>query len=162
MSAEITIEPLGIDQLEEIVPVGLAFTAENANMAGNRFQSGRFLENWRATGLIGMTEVLVARSLAGTIIGTLGWGLIDHPFVDAKTASECFWYVFKEYRRGPAGLLLFDTFEDRAIRKGADELLMVHIKANGLPDLQTFYEKRGYTLIEQTFRRRINQHCICK
>lgn len=88
------------------------------------------------------------------IVGVIGFAITQDPFTGRKTALENFWYVVPEHRASGAGLLLLDAFEERA--KGCQDIIMVHLVSTGAT-LSKLYEKRGYSLVEQSFKKSMNQ-----
>lgn len=144
--------PLDPSALHEICPIGRAFTKLNPHYRGKEFAEEAFIAQWKSLILTGVGRILVCRA-GGKITGVLGFYLLDDPFVGTKTAAEAFWFVLPEYRGSHVAMSLFNEFEVMSASEGADQLLMLHIVGDGLPDLSSFYTRNGYQLIESTYRK---------
>lgn len=87
----------------------------------------------------------------GENIGALGSVLVPNflnPFI--KTLAEVFWYVLPEYRNTRAGLLLLNSFDERARQLAQDATLS--LLPSSLVNLNTL-KKRGFNMEEVGFRK---------
>jgi GNAT superfamily N-acetyltransferase len=134
-----------------LFPIGHAFS-EEAGRAD--FNEAAFTDTWGNLLKLGLGEIYVASDRDGVVVAALGAAFLQDPFSGQQTATEAFWYVLPEHRKSGVGLLLLDLFEDMAEEKGCEQILMVHF-ANLGAGLQKLYESRGYSLLEQTFRKKI-------
>jgi GNAT superfamily N-acetyltransferase len=140
------VEQLHPRELGSLVAIAEAFTKE-AKLPPFNFVS--FRQTW--TSLMGMEigHIYVLKSHE-LVVGVIGFAITSDPFTGRKTALENFWYVVPEHRASGAGLLLLDAFEERA--KNCDDIVMVHLIETG-EKLSNLYVKRGYKLVEQTFKK---------
>jgi GNAT superfamily N-acetyltransferase len=148
------VTPLLSDQLPFLFPIGHAFTEEVGRAA---FSECSFANAWGSLLDSGYGEIYVVWSSGPVtrdqkIIAALGASFLNDPFSGVLTASEMFWYVLPEFRKTGAGLMLLDHFEEQAEARGCSEILMVHFAHMGA-GLQKLYESRGFSLLEQTFRK---------
>ncbi len=115
------------------------------------FDPKEFGQSWRVLIAADLGEVLAVIE-NGKILGALGAAYLNDPFMGIMTAFEHFWWVHPEHRNSRIGLDLWHTFEKRAKEKGAKQIVMVHLESM---NLQHIFERRGYKLTEQTFRKEI-------
>lgn len=103
-----------------------------------------------AEGLIANdTGIVFVFEVGDRPVGMLGAVVVEHPLSGQRMATELFWWVEPEYRRGGAGLLLMERAEAWATAAGAEALQMVAPNAQ----VARVYAARGYTLREQVFQR---------
>jgi GNAT superfamily N-acetyltransferase len=148
------VTPLLFEQLPFLFPIGHAFTDE---VGRADFNEGAFLGSWSPLMESGVGEIHAIWSSGPVtrdqkIIAVLGAAFSPDMFSGRMTATELFWYVLPEFRKTGAGLMLLDHFEERAEARGCSEILMVHFAHMGA-SLQKLYESRGFSLLEQTFRK---------
>lgn len=136
------------NQLPFLTPIGLAFTKEVGRAA---FDVVTFEAYWKSLLESGLGEIYAIWENS-RVVATLGASFSPDMFSGRPTASELFWYVLPEFRKTGAGLMLLDHFEERAKERGCEEIVMVHFAHLG-SGLQRLYESRGYSLLEQTFRK---------
>lgn len=141
---------LNTKELPLLFPIGHAFTAEAGRPP---FSEETFAASWTELLKWRLGELYVAEE-NDRIVATLGATFAPDPFTGILTALECFWYVLPEFRKTGVGLTLLDCFEQRAQMRGCKQILMVHFAHMGA-SLQKLYEGRGYSLLEQTFRKEI-------
>jgi GNAT superfamily N-acetyltransferase len=139
-------------EVHSICPIGREFTKINPHYRGLEFAEEAFVTQWKSLILTGVGRILVCRE-GGKVAGILGFYLLDDPFVGIKTAAEAFWFVLPEYRGSHVAMSLFNEFEVMSAANGAEQLIMLHIVGEGLPDLSSFYTRNGYKLIESTYRK---------
>ena len=132
-----------------LFPIGHAFTKEVSRAA---FNEAAFTKYWAPLLDLKLGEIYVVRRDTQTVVAVLGATFTPDMFSGVPTAAETFWYVLPEFRKTGAGLILLDHFESRAKQLGCEEILMVHFAHLGA-SLQKLYESRGYSLLEQTFRK---------
>jgi len=132
-----------------LFPIGHAFTKEVGRAA---FNEKSFTFYWTPLLDHGLGEVYVVRRDPKTVVAVLGATFTPDMFSGVLTAAETFWYVLPEFRKTGAGITLLDRFEQEAKHRGCQEILMVHFAHMGA-GLQRLYESRGYSLLEQTFRK---------
>lgn len=63
-------------------------------------------------------------------------------------ATELFWYVHPQHRKGFWGIRLFLTFENWAKSMGAKRITMAHLINKEAETLKKFYQRRGYSPLE--------------
>lgn len=148
MSVE-SLTPANLWQLDRI---GKEFTAL-AGLHGG-FDIDIFSSNWRTMIAGNIGKIFVVRD-NGIIVGCLGGVFILDQFNGRGVAMENFWFVLPEFRRSRAGIDLLDAFEAEAKQRNCKKILMAHLKIEGAEVLEKFYQKRGYSLIEQTFSKEI-------
>jgi GNAT superfamily N-acetyltransferase len=146
------ITKLRSDEVKLLFPIGHAFTAEASRAA---FNEEVFEGTWSNLIKLGLGEIYVASDDKGAVVAVLGAAFLRDPFSGQLTATEAFWYVVSEHRKSGVGLRLLDVFEDRAKELKCEQILMVHFVHVGGEVLQKLYERRGYALLEQTFRKKI-------
>lgn len=86
-----------------------------------------------------------------------GIGGICHPdlLTGRLTAVELFWYVKPEHRKGIWPVRLLKAFEKWAALMRCHEVAMIHMECSMPERLKEFYQRRGYTLFETMYRKRI-------
>lgn len=90
-----------------------------------------------------------------TIVGFLLSVVASSIFCDDIVANELAWFVHPDYRKGSGGLKLLTTFEYWAKEvKKVDYITLSTVMT--IKDLGKFYNKRGYDLVETTYRKRVN------
>lgn len=146
------ITTLHSSQIPLLFPIGHAFTAEVGRAA---FNEKIFASSWTDILRLGLGEIYVASDRDGKVVAALGASFIHDSFSGEKTATEAFWYVLPEHRKSGIGLVLLDVFEDAAEEYQCEQILMVHFVHLGGEVLQKLYERRGYVLLEQTFKKKI-------
>ena len=115
------------------------------------FNPGAFQRYWIAVLGEGVGEINAVLD-NGKVVAALGCAFIEDPFTGGQTALEMFWWVHPDHRNSRIGLDLWRTFEKRAKDKGCKQIAMVHLASL---NLQHIFERRGYKLVEQTFRKEI-------
>jgi GNAT superfamily N-acetyltransferase len=92
---------------------------------------------------------VIVCEVEGSVVGFLICQCADNPFVDRKLAFEIGWYMSKEHRGARNSIRLLKAFEEWAISKGVDCLILADIPK--LTDLADLYGKLGYFLSERSF-----------
>lgn len=134
---------------------GVSFFLEG-NMPGG-FEPEAFRKSYSSLIDIGVGYIIGLFEDDGPIMGALG-GMICPALFNFKTMSvESFWYVLPRYRRGRAGLLLFDEFERYSVERGAKLLAMIHLDNLQPESLRKLYVRRGYRLIESHYVKDITE-----
>jgi len=98
-------------------------------------------------------EVFVSEEDDQEISGLLLAVYVEPLLTRTKVATELAWFVSKEFRTGKQALGLLKAFESWAESLGADYVIMSDIK--GVGDLSSLYERKGYTLEEASYSKRI-------
>lgn len=135
-------------------PIGHAFSAE----AGRKpFRDDAFSALWQSLleAKLGKIYALVEygpREQDFRALALLGATFLPDPFSGELTAAEHFWYVLPEHRKSGIGLQLLDLFEQDAKERGCTSIVMVHFLHMGA-GLQKLYEARGYSPLEQTYKK---------
>lgn len=91
----------------------------------------------------------------GKAIGILAGQIHPLPFLGAKIAMECLWWVDPYKRGSEAGVQLLDAFEYWATLQGADFLQMMSMPDRTGKLLDRFYRNRGYTLTEIAYTKEL-------
>jgi GNAT superfamily N-acetyltransferase len=94
--------------------------------------------------------LFVAEDRGGAVVGMMALKAFDHPMSNLKTVTELVWWVDPHYR-GSVGVRLLHAAETWAKDVGARILQMVAPNER----VGQFYERVGYTAVEQTFQKRI-------
>lgn len=147
---------LNVNNLGLTFPIGRAFSAE----AGRKpFRDDVFSRMWEnlLESKLGKIYALVEYGPTEQefrAVGLLGATFLPDPFSGEMTAAEHFWFVSPEHRKSGIGLQLLDRFEADARDRGCSQVIMVHFMHLG-PGLQKLYEARGYTALEQTYKKEI-------
>jgi len=115
------------------------------------FSEKSFRSHWRVLISADLGEVW-AEFENGKIVGAIGMAFLEDTFTNVPTAFEQFWWVHPDHRNSRLGLELWHKFEERARERGAKRLVMVHLASL---NLQGMFERRGYSLIEQTFAKEL-------
>jgi GNAT superfamily N-acetyltransferase len=106
---------------------------------------------WLMTGGSPESPLLLRVLVAGDrLVGMIGLAITEHLISGERVASELFWYVLPEARRGGGLGLLYDA-ESWARAQGAQRLHMIAVTGNlGVGEV---YAHRGYRLREQTYEK---------
>lgn len=91
----------------------------------------------------------------GIPVGIIAGQIHPLPFLGAKVAMECLWWVEPEERGSPAGVDLLDAFEYWAKLQGADFLQMMSMPDMTGKLLDRLYRKRGYDLTEIAYTKEL-------
>jgi len=141
------VELLSPHELHRVIPIAEAFCTEAGNPA---FDYEAFKQLWYPLLESGTGEIYFLEQ-DNAVIGLIGFIMLPKdPFFGRSTALEQFWFVSKEHRTSGVGLLLLDVFEERT--KNYEDQVLVHLTACG-NFLHKVYERRGYKLTEQTFKK---------
>lgn len=137
------IKQLNIDELNLVLPLGIAFSREAQYPGG--FVPEIFIRNWRIYIESGI-GVILGMFTDDQLVGILGGFTYNDPNNDDLVAMEAFWYVMKEHRGGGAKLL--DAFEAWGKERGAKRITMAYVFTSMPEAVQRIYEKRGYRPLE--------------
>lgn len=85
------------------------------------------------------------------IIGAIGGLIYPDSNTGDLTATESYWFVLKEHRRGLGGIRLYKAFKSWAIERGCLHLRMGYLIASMPEDVARFYEREGFTAIEVNY-----------
>lgn len=91
--------------------------------------------------------------LAGMIAGIVGDSLFDS---NLKQATEYFWWVNEEHRKGTVGLKLFDVFHKVCVDSGADILVVCHTVQT--PQLEKIFVRKGFSPIEFAYCKNLKEN----
>lgn len=131
-------------ELTGLTCLAKAFHAEA--QLGGEFSEPNWQENIRALfiqGRLGAFGIFANEQLVGALVGQVA----PHTFTNATVATEMMWYILPEHRGTMDALKVVAAFEKWAQSKGADAIIMAHLKSS--PEgIRGFYEKRGYNEIE--------------
>jgi N-acetylglutamate synthase-like GNAT family acetyltransferase len=97
-------------------------------------------------------DVFLVAEEEGKILGVIG-GKICPNFWDPSEnhLAELFWWVAPEHRKGSMGLKLMDAFEEVGRILKVTSVVMVSTTLT--PTLKDVYERKGYTLFEESYRK---------
>lgn len=145
------IRLLSSSEVPLLLPGARAFFAEG-NLIGE-LNEAHFVDSLQAYIDKGIGFVLVAGNppfrgaIAGAIFPDFASGV--------PRCMEFFWYV-NQQERGFIGVRLLKEFENEAKKRGADNVLMMHLVAGKQDQFSAFFERCGYKLREQVFAKKLN------
>lgn len=84
--------------------------------------------------------------------GMIAGQVVPFQFTAEPTAVELCWWVEPEHRNSKIGLELLQAFEYWAKKKKCKTITMVSLTE----DLDKFYKKQGYTLIEHVYMKDVD------
>jgi hypothetical protein len=147
------IESLAPDLLWQLQRIGEDFTAWAKYPGG--FDINVFASNWRTLIAANLGKIFVIRDPATKeISGCLGCVFVPDPFNGQMTAMEQFWFVHPK-ARGRDAILLLNSFESEASARHCKRIVMVHLAGEGASSLETLYNRRGYSVVEQSYAKEI-------
>lgn len=111
------------------------------------FKNEVFIKTWENLYSINIGKIHGAFN-EEQLYGAIGGIIFPDPNTGDLIATEMFWYVMPEFRKGTVGLRLLNYFENWAIKEGAKRIIMVHLNSLQPDRLSMFYKKRGYSPIE--------------
>lgn len=85
-------------------------------------------------------------------------GLIVYPLYmssGCKVASELFWWVEPDYRKGPAGIDLLEAAEAWALENGCNKINMIALEASHPEVVGRLYKRRGYIPVEHSYSKEL-------
>ncbi len=148
----LSTRPLTIDALPLCVPFGRQFF-EEFELRGV-FNPEHFLNTWTAF-FWAVPSTVIGLYHNEELIGGLGAIVSPDMFTGDKVATELFWYIGASNRSGTGALRLLRAYEEWGLRLQVDELRIAHFKMKNDAQLQRMYERRGYTLLEQGYQKRL-------
>lgn len=86
----------------------------------------------------------------GKPIGFLVGAASQPHFSSTKVAMELGWWIDEKHRRTRASVLIYQAYEDWAIRIGCSHVQGAYLPGVS-PPLDAFYKSRGYTQVESSF-----------
>lgn len=95
------------------------------------------------------TSVLILSMDGEEAVGLLGIKAFVLPVNDLKIAQEILWWVEPEYRKSRRGLELYMAGEYWAKKVGCS--LMQMVSQETFPEVEVFYERKGYRKAEQAW-----------
>lgn len=140
------------DDLPRLLEMGARFARETVYRDHLQADPARIkaLAEQLVAGVAGQgSAVWVAQDPAGGIVGMIGMFVYEHPLSGERIASEVFWWVDPEHRRGGHALRLLESAEKWARWSNATTLYMIA----PTPDVARIYERRGYAQLETTYAR---------
>lgn len=149
------IRELHTDDLPALADLMERFHAE-ASLPGE-FDRGYLADYIAALLAGGLPAVLIGAFTDGAKrpAGAIGGVLTPSMYAREQVASEIFWYVAPEARRGMAGLRLIEAFERWARKQGAASVVMMHLDSPQAGKLDKLYTRRGYRKLETNYHRRL-------
>lgn len=153
MGAELTeaatIRPLTVEELPLCEQFALEFH-EETQLPG-RFSLSVFLANWTRF-LSGYPAVLLSLWHGEALVGGLGAMVVPDLSDGRLTATELFWYVTKDARKGRDAWKLVEAFEAWGAEKQVEEYRLVHLLLPGEDPatvrLAPIYKRKGYRPLE--------------
>ena len=125
----------------------LVLTKNFMKEAGGFFRFSKDkVETFLKSSLGNPDSVIIVAEHDGQVVGMLIGFVTEHPFIDTRVATEIGFYVSPEHRGGRKAIRLAKAFEEWAMSKSADDLVLGDVKA--IKDLSGFYNKLGYTPTE--------------
>lgn len=141
-----SVRQLKPEEATMCVEGGIAFFDEGKLPGG--FVPEVFIRNWK--NMISSGRGVIIGSFDGeTITGALGAVMAPDLNNDQLLATECFWFVFPQYRGH--GIRLLTEFERWAKAAGARRAAMVHLQRLQPESLGALYERMGYEKIETNY-----------
>jgi hypothetical protein len=100
------------------------------------------------------SDIFLVSEVDGKLVGGIGGKILPNLWSPKDVhLVEMFWWVDPKWRKGMLGLRLMDAFEEVGKIKEANSVVMV--STNLTPQLGKLYERRGYTMYEETYRKDI-------
>lgn len=90
-------------------------------------------------------------------IGALAYVIVNDILDGSLMASELFWYVRADKRKGRCGIKLLDKFEEICQEREVKKITMVHLNHMNADSLSKLYERRGYKPIETHYLKELWQ-----
>lgn len=149
----ITVRPAVESDLDTLVEMGVKF------VDCSPFSGMVDLENVRSSvsSMISAyphaAAVFVAEDSSKKLVGVLVGVLTTMWFSAHRIACELAWWVEPEARAGSAGWRLLAEYERWARDSGAFFLTMSDMTGGGTSDLEQAYLKRGFKLMERSYRK---------
>lgn len=112
-----------------------------------KFNEDVFIQTWEKLYSINIGKIHGAFN-GDNLCGAIGGIIFPDPNTGEIIATEMFWYVAADFRKGTQGLRLLNCFENWAIKEGAKRIIMVHLNNLQSDRLSVFYKRKGYSPIE--------------
>lgn len=140
------VRPLKEEEIPLCLPMGEHFFAE-ANLPGE-WSGEHFLAQWGGFYQLGFGRIFGA-FLDGDLIGVCG-GLVAPDVCTGKPrATELFWWLEPEHRKGGLALRLMHAFEGWASEEDCEAVTFAFIHGTGREEvLDRWYRRRGYRPLE--------------
>jgi GNAT superfamily N-acetyltransferase len=87
----------------------------------------------------------------GTVVGGLGGVLHSEPVSGKRMATELFWFVMPEFRRGTGPMRLLASFEKWGHDNGAQHICMLSMEHSMPEEMDRLYRRLGYRKLETTY-----------
>jgi GNAT superfamily N-acetyltransferase len=145
-----TIRALTVEELPGIAPYGQDFYAEAK--APGRFLPAFFVSLW--TTLITSGQGVILGVYEGAeCVGALAAMVAPDIYDGRPIASEFFWYVRPEYRRGTVPVRLIRAYEAWAVSQGvaSADVRMAALASMNDEAVGRLYDKLGYRRLETTW-----------
>lgn len=149
---ERTIRPLTVEELPLCEPFAKEFHEEK-QLPGH-LDMAVFLRNWTVF-LTNHPAVMLSLWHGERLVGGLGAMVVPDLSDGRLTATEMFWYVTKDARKGRDAWKLLEAFEQWGDLHGVDEYRLTHIL---LPEedpatvrLARIYTRKGYRALEVNY-----------
>jgi GNAT superfamily N-acetyltransferase len=128
------------------LPMGGRFFAE-AKLPGE-WSDAAFLGQWQSFYDLGFGRIFGAMNGAG-LVGVCGGLVAPDTNTGQRRATELFWWLDPEHRRGSLALRLMRAFEEWAEAEGCEAVSFAFIHGTGREEvLDRWYRRRGYRPLE--------------
>ena len=133
---------------------GHLFYAEAPSLPGDYSQE-QFMKIWTGVLRSKLGIVLGAFDDDDEVCGAIMGILYQDMHSDALVLTEAAWFVLPDARGKGVGSQLLGEFENWGRMAGAHYVRMAHL-ANSMPEeLKTFYEAKGYSVLEVAYQKPI-------
>lgn len=139
------IRELTLSELTLCLQIAPLFFMEG--LLPGEFKNDVFIQTWEKLYSINIGKIHGAFN-DNNLCGAIGGIIFPDPNTGDLTATEMFWYVIPDFRKGTIGLKLLNYFENWAIKEGAKRIIMVHLNNLQPERLSILYRKKGYLPIE--------------
>lgn len=142
------------DELSKIESIARAFFVE-AKYQG-QFAFDKFSQFWESLIAQGNAEIFVAERF-GEVVGLIGVFFTPDMYNGSLSTWVNFWYVLPDVRGTGLGARLFATMEQESRVRGASSILAGHLLAINSDGFRGFFESKGFSLRELSYRKELKQ-----
>ncbi len=143
-----TIRQLTVEDLPKLAACAEHFYASSKFLED--FDLDHFCKFWECLFQAGV-GVIFGLFRDERICGVIGGMAFPEPYNDRSVATEMFWWVDEDSRRGTGSMRLYCRFEKWAEEKGCAKIRMIHL-ADSMPDVMAgIYKRLGFEELERHY-----------